>query len=77
MILKNLYSIYKKTNNVELRYLSEGLLAANISYSVSCIADSSRLLGYDFWIIVAMSLVLMNFYRSEHDKCKDANIRGN
>ena len=71
-ILKNLYAIYKKTHSVELRYLSEGLLGSNITYSISCIADSGRLIGYDSWIIIAASLVIINLYRSGNDKTNDS-----
>jgi len=67
-ILKNLYAIYRKTHSIELRYLSEGLLGANIAYSISCVADSGRLLGYDSWIMIAVSLVIINRYRSGHNK---------
>jgi len=67
-ILRNLYIISKKAINNEIKYMAQGLFVSLCCYTVGCTSDSSRLLSFDSWIIIAMSLVIINIYRTEKSK---------
>jgi teichuronic acid biosynthesis protein TuaE len=62
-ILKNLYIVSKKTHNRELRYIGEGLFISLCGYTIGCLSDSSRFLSFDSWILIGLSLVVINMYR--------------
>lgn len=62
-LLIELFRIQRKSLN-GLKYLAEGLFIALAGYSVGCLSDSSRLLSYDGWAIFAMSICVINIYKS-------------
>ena len=62
-ILKNLYVIMRRATDKEMRRMAEGFFVALCAYSFGCTADSSRLTDCDSWIIIALSLVVINLFR--------------
>jgi O-antigen ligase len=64
-LLIKLFNIQKQKLFNGLKYLAEGLWIALVSYSVGCLSDSSRFLSYDSWAIFAMSICVINIYKSQ------------